>query len=209
MGRKPMLLGKINENSRGKGREVIGLIGTHHGCGVTYTGLMLAFYLGEELGRRTAFLECNSHGDMELLRNAYDWTTEEASSFSFHQITCYSRVTQERIPEIFGEDYECLVLDFGTDFAAGKEELLRCGTKIIVGGRSVWDIPKLVSFTRVVQAIRGGASWLCFITQADEKTMKSISKAIGRQVRSVPYVEDPTVTTHVSNRFFDRVFGFS
>lgn len=208
MGRKPILLNKVIDSSRAKGREVIGLIGTHHGCGVTYTGLMLAFYMGEELGKRTAFLECNCHGDMKLIREAYDWTKEEDTSFAFHQITCYHKVEPSRIPDIYGVGYECLILDFGTDFTANREEFLRCDIKIIVGGRSAWDIQKLARFAEASEAIRGSASWFCFITQAEEQTTKKISKEIGRKVWNVPYVEEPTETTRASNRFFDKVFGF-
>jgi hypothetical protein len=205
MRHKPMLFNKIINNSCGKGREVIGLIGTHHGCGVTYTGLMLAFYMGEELGKRTAFLECNDHDDMRLIQDAYDWT-EEDSFFSFHQITCYSRVKPKCISEIFGEGYECLILDFGTDFTESKEEFLRCSTKIVVGGRSEWDIPKLVSFTEDSEVIRGSDSWLYFIPQSNEKTAERISKEIKRKVWMVPYVEEPTLTSRISNRFFGKHF---
>lgn len=205
MRHKPMLFSKL-EISSGKGREVIGLIGTHHGCGVTHIGLMLAFYLGEELGKRTALLECNNHGDMKHIKEAYAWTKEEDTCFSFHQITCYYRVKPGCISEIFNEGYECIVLDFGSDFTAAKEEFLRCSTKIVIGGRAEWEIPKLAWFAKGSEEIRGSDSWLYFIPQSNEKTAERVSKEIGRKVWPVPYVEEPTLTSHISNRFFGKLF---
>lgn len=201
-----MLLHKLMQNGYGKGREVIGLIGTHHGVGVTHTGLMLAFYMGEERLRKTALLECNPHGDYGRIREAYEWSREDGHSFSFHRITCYGDVNEAAIAGIFSEDYECLILDFGTDFSANREEFLRCGTKIIIGGRSQWDIPKLTAFTEASKAVRGNDSWLCFITQANEGRAKKISREIGRKVYPVPRSEEPTLPTLITNQFFERIF---
>jgi hypothetical protein len=206
MKRKPILLNKIKGNAIGKGREVIGLIGSHHGTGVTYTGLMLSFYMGEELGRKTAFLECNEHKDFKLIRASYEWSKEQAFSFSFHQITCHEEVTPYRIPEIFGEDYECIILDFGTDLAANREEFLRCGTKIVIGGRSDWDILKLARFKDASKTIRGSDSWLYFIPQANENTVIKISNELKKKVWSVPAAGEPVIPSHSTNRFFEKIF---
>ncbi len=206
MKRKPMLINKIKDHSNGKGREVIGLIGTHHGTGVTHTGLMLAFYMGEELGKKTALLECNQHRDMRLIQNAYEWACEDDKSFSYQRITCYSEVTPHQVLEVLGEDYDCLILDFGTELIANKEEFLRCSIKIVIGGRSEWDISKLVLFTEAARAYRGSDSWLYFIPQATEKTAKKVSKEIGHKVLPVPMNEEPTLLSNISNRFFAKIF---
>jgi hypothetical protein len=201
-----MLFNKIATGHKGRGREVIGLIGTHHGVGVTYTGLMLAFYMGEETGKKTAYLECNQHHDMRLLQSVYEWSHEEEYFFSFHQITCYREVSQKRISEIFGEDYECLILDFGIDFTSNKEEFLRCSTKIVVGGRSEWDLLKLLRFTKASENIRGSDAWLYFIPQANDKIATKISKEVKRKVWPVPEIVEPTLPSHNSNRFFSKIF---
>lgn len=206
MKQKPMLFHKLNMQRQGKGREVIGLIGTHHGTGVTYTGLMLAFYLAEELGKRTAFLECNDHHDMRLIQEAYEWSTEEAYSFSYNQVTCYKEVHPNRISDIYGEDFDCLILDLGTDFHRNREELQRCSTKIVVGGRSEWDFMKLIKFLENCKTYNGSDSWLYFIPQADEKTVKRISKELDRKVWSVPAAQDPVLPSKNVNYFFSKIF---
>ena len=206
MKRKAILLNKLAKKHLGTGREVIGLIGTHHGVGVTYTGLMLAFYMGEELGKKTALLECNEHQDMRLIQNSYEWSKEEENSFSFHQITCHKEVSPSRISELYGEDFECIILDFGTDLAANREEFLRCSTKIIIGGRSEWDQKKLIEFARASETTRGSETWLYFIPQANENTIKKIKSEVNRKVCPVPIIKEPTIPSHNSNHFFNDLF---
>ena len=85
MKKKPILFDRVIGRKHNI-RQVIGLMGVHHGAGVTHTGLLLAFYMGEELGKRTAFLECNNHHDMILVQEAYEWSREAADNFTFHTI---------------------------------------------------------------------------------------------------------------------------
>lgn len=192
MKQKPMLLSKLTQNNHGRFREVIGLIGTHHGVGVTHTGLLLAFYFGEELGKKTAFLECNGHRDMQLIEAAYDWEREEQNSFSFHHITCYKDVKPGQIPRILGEAYEYVILDFGTDIAANMDELLRCSTKIVVGGQSELDILKLKAFSQSVASIRGSEHWIYYLVRAKSRTMTRIRKEMMNIIWAVPDAQEPT-----------------
>ena len=201
-----MLIHKLEGNSRGRGREVIGLIGTHHGVGVTYTGLMLTFYMGEECGNKTAFLESNNHKDMRLIQNAYEWTEAENNSFSFHRITCYKEVKSESISEISGENYECIILDFGTDLLGNLEEFLRCSTKIVVGGSSEWDIQKLISFIGASKAYKGSDSWLYFIPRSSDKAIARIRNEMKRKIWAVPTMEEAVLPSNLSNHFFNNIF---
>jgi hypothetical protein len=190
----------------GTGREVIGLIGTHHGVGVTYTGLMLAFYMGEEKGKTTAYLECNNHQDMRLLQNSYEWSREERDFFSYHRVTCYPKVNRNQIADIFCEDYDCVIMDFGTDYNNNKEEFLRCSTKIVVSGRSVWDVQKLNDFVEKIQSQLGSDDWFYFIPMASNKLIQNVKSKINRKVFSVPNIEVPVIPSKQINQFFGRIF---
>ena len=207
MKHKPMLLSKLSKDRQGRFREVIGLIGTHHGVGVTHTGLLLAFYFGEELGKKTALIECNGHRDMELIEQAYEWSNEEDNNFSFHQITCYKEVRLGQIPQILGEDYEYVILDFGTDLATNREELLRCSTKIVVGGRSEWDILKLKEFIRNTEVIRGSEHWICYLVRAKEQTVQKIKKDLKQRIWAVPNIEEPTRISNNVRLFLKQCFS--
>lgn len=202
-----MLLEKTTERNKNNTRICIGLIGTHHGTGVTHTGLMLAFYMGEELGRKTAFLECNNHKDMSLIQSAYEWNREEALSFSYHQITCFKGVTPNRIAEIFSDDYESIIIDFGTDFKANRDEFLRCGTKIVIGGQAEWDQQKLIQFISNVQMIRGSETWFYMVPCASPKIIRHLRNELERNVCGVPYEAEPTMLSKYSNRVFGKYFN--
>jgi hypothetical protein len=189
---KPMLFNRLSLSKPGRYREIIGLIGTQHGVGVTHTGILLAFYYGEELGMKTALLECNKHRDMRLIRQAYEWDREEDNYFSFRNITCYQEVTPEQIPQIMGEDYDCIIMDFGTELSSNREELLRCSTKIIIGGHSELDILKLHNFIKQTEVIQGSEHWLCYLVQAKEHTLQRLRNELKQKIWAVPEVEEPT-----------------
>jgi len=206
MKHKPILLKKLTGERYGKGREVIGLIGTHHGVGVTHTGLMLAFYMGEELGKKTALIEYNKHHDFNLIQNTYEWNTDDKNRFTFHRIACWKDMRSERMSEVFNEDYECILLDCGMDFTTIREEFLRCDKKIVIGGRSEWDRQKLIRFVKASEEIRVNQTWFYFIPQANNLAISKIKNEIQRKVYAVPTTEEPTRPSGESNRFFEKFF---
>lgn len=206
MKHKPMLLNKLTQHGQGRFREVIGLIGTHHGTGVTHTGLLLAFYFGEELGKKTAFLECNRHGDMHLIEQAYEWSTREKDTFSFRRITCYKEVKSEQIPMILGEDYEYVILDFGIDLASNQDELLRCSTKIVVGGPSEWDVLKLKEFIGNAVQISGSEHWIYYLVRGKDQTLQRLKKEVKQKIRAVPSIQDPTRISYNVRVFLKQCF---
>lgn len=203
--RSSILLKRLAGRNQRSYREVIGLIGTHHGAGVTYTGLMLAFYLGEELGKKIAYLECNRQKDMSLIQRAYEWSNEDEISFSYHQITCYREVKLDQIADILGEDYECVIVDFGTDFTGSRAEFIRCTRKIVIGGHSEWDQTKLREFAQAAQAIPGSETWMYLIPQANERTIVKIKNEIKHKVFSVPVEMEPTRLCRSSKLFIKEL----
>jgi hypothetical protein len=197
---------RIYENKKSNSRQSIGIIGTHHGVGVTYTALMLAFYMGEELGKRTALLECNNHHDMGRIQNAYEWSREEEDSFSFHQITCYKEVTQDYLPDLLGMSYESFILDFGTDYAANREELLRCTNKIVIGGRTQWEQQKLIEFIETHLGVDNNEGWLYLIPCASTRTIRYLEGELKHLVYSVPFEKEPTLLSKDVITLFEKLF---
>lgn len=188
-------------------REVIGLIGAHPGAGTTYTAILLAFSLGEELGRRTAVLECNDSGDIKRLQDFYEWDVEKDRTFTFDQITFYKKVTEEGIAEILNENFDCFILDFSSSFESAREEFLRCNRKIILGGRSEWNRQKLISFSHSIQNIQGNASWFWLIPCASRKDGLDIRRRLGTKIYTLPFEADPTIPSSTTNRIFQQMIN--
>ncbi len=206
MKRRPMLLTKLLKYSSVRHREVIGLIGTHHGVGVTHTALLLAFYFGEELGRKTALVEYNPHKDMQRIEEVYEWNKKENDTFSFHRITCYKEVNAVQIPQILGEDYEYVIIDFGTDFTLKQEEFLRCSSKLVIGGQSEWDILKLKEFRKATELISGSEHWLYYLVRAKSRTIARLRKEVKNIIWAVPDIQEPTRGNNDTRTLFQKCF---
>ncbi|HKL79741.1 MAG TPA: hypothetical protein VJ888_04815 [Mobilitalea sp.] len=207
MKKKPILLSKVLANRKSITRKVIGLIGAHQGAGVTYTGIMLAFYMAEEMGRKTALLECNNSHDLDLFENAYEWSSEDTSTYSFGGITCFKSVSDYQIAEILSENYDCIILDFGSDLMRNREEFLRCTTKLVIGGHAWWNRQKTIRFIGTIKSIRGNDTWHYLIPFAGRRELSSMKKELGRPFNAVPYETDPTRLSKETINLFHRLVG--
>ncbi len=201
MKHKPMLFRKMETEGSGRAREIIGLVGTRAGIGVTYTGMLLAFYLGNELGRRTAFVEYCNHKDMELIQRVYEWSDEDGISFHFRNITCYKNVNSKQLADIQGENYEYIIIDFGSDFVDIQEEFLRCSLKAVIAGHSEWDILKLLSFFGSHEMLRCSETWNYLIPLAEDRLVTRLKKETHHRIWAIPYTEEPTRPNRNTKQF--------
>lgn len=205
--RKPMLLKKYLEYTRLREKRTIGIIGVNRGAGATYTGMLLAFYYGTEKRVKTAFLECNNHGDFKRIQDAFEWSREDERTFSLDRITFFKEVASNEIPEIFSDDYGCYIMDFGTDCESWKAEFKRCGIKIIVGDRALWNQSKTVELVKSLENVRGSDNWTYIIPYANKKMLKQASKKTGKKFIAIPYETDCTLLSKETIKLFDRLFG--
>ncbi len=204
---KPILLKKLALGGTDRSGEIIGILGVHRGAGVTHTGLMLAFYLGEYLDKKTAYLECNRHCDMSLIGDAYEWQDEGDNHFSYGRITCYKNVTPDLIPELLGEAYEYFLLDFGTEFAENREEFLRCTKKLVLCGSSQWSIMKLQQFVKAHESDRGNETWRYLIPFTKASKAARLKAELKRRVLAVPLLEEPTRPNRNINVFLQEILS--
>lgn len=202
-----MLLKRLLESTKYEDKKVIGLIGVSRGAGVTYTGMLLSYYFAIEKRIKTAFLECNNHMDFERLQYVYEWNKEEEKSFSLDRITYYKQVSRVELGEILSDDYGCYIMDFGTDFISWKEELVRCGTKIIIGDQAIWNQSKIIEFLNSLENIRGYKNWINMIPCADKRVLIGLAKKTNRNFYGIPYEPDPIMLSKESHRLFRNLFG--
>lgn len=207
MKRKPMLLKRLSEGMGPRSKFTIGLLGINRGVGVTYTGMLFASYFAMEQRARTAYLECNNHFDLPLLKKTYEWDKENDSSFSLDRITFYEQVAYQRIPEILGDDYDCYILDFGTSHTDAMDEFIRCGSKIIIGDIAVWNQRRMISFIKDVENIKGSNHWLYMMPHAGDRIIKRMAAECGRSFYSIPFEPDPTSLSRDTCKLFYNLFG--
>lgn len=185
-------MNKVLKHQSNNNRDVIGMVGAYPGAGTTYTAFLLAATLGDELNRKTAYLECNNNRDLDLIQGSFQWSQEEVHSFSLGNITFYEAVPEHRITEILNEKYHSFILDFGSDFKQNKNEFLRCNTKIILGGRSEWNWKRYLHFVESIQGIPGSETWISVFPCITKKELDRRRKALKREIYTIPFETDPT-----------------
>ena len=207
MKRKPMLLKRLMDNTGHEAKRTIGLIGTNRGAGVTYTGMLLAYYFGTEKRMKTAYLECNSHMDFDRLWQAYEWSDENEQSFRLDRVTYYKKVAKNQIPEILNEDYDCCILDFGMDFSSSREEFIRCGSKIILGDRAIWNQSRMIAFLRDLKHTKESRHWIHLIPCAEQRLVARMARETDRCFFRIPFEPDVTSLSKETYRLFYHLFG--
>lgn len=207
MRRKPMLLKRLKSSPGHIDKKTIGIMGINRGVGVTYTGMLLANYFGLEKRIKTAYLECNSHMDFSLIQEMYHWSKEDDISFSFDRITYYKQVEKNRIPEILSDDYDCCILDFGSDCSDSMDEFIRCGNKIIVGDNAIWNQSRLITFLESMDDIKGSKSWIYIIPYAKYGLIKKLSNKTSRCFLRIPYESNPSIISKETHKLFNSIFG--
>lgn len=207
MKKKQMLLKRLSASISPRNKLTIGLLGINRGVGVTYTGMLLASYFASERRFKTAYLECNNHKDFTLLKGAYEWSNENDSSFSLDGITYFKHVALSRIPEILGDNYDCYILDFGTNYTDAIDEFIRCGNKIIIGDIAIWNQIRMVSFIKDMEGIKGSKHWIHMIPYAKDNLIKRISIETQRCFLRIPYEPNPTSLSRDTYKLFHGLFG--
>lgn len=202
-----MLLRRLLYNTGSKKAYTIGILGINRGVGVTYTGMLLSYYFSAEKRLNTAFIECNNNMDFELLQDEYEWSKEDNQSFSLDRITYYKQVSATSISDILNEDYQCYIFDFGTNYTSFKEEFIRCGSKIILGDRGLWNQRKMVTFLKSIKDIKGSKNWIHMIPFADRREVMKLANITERRFFRIRFEFDPASLSKETYKMFYNLFG--
>ncbi|WMJ85671.1 hypothetical protein [Anaerocolumna sp. MB42-C2] len=206
---EPILMKKIKKE-KVQGKFIIGLMGTHPGAGVTHFGIMLSNYFSEYLGLKTAFLECGLRDDFPYLHQHFyapDGDLQNLDFFTIHRVTFYKKRNLQGIPEIIGDQYDCIILDLGTDMVKNRSEFLRCDKKIVVSSLSVWKEHEMRQFIENAKHIKNNEQWVYVIPFTDNTTVNRVSKKLQRIVYAVPYEPDPFLLSVLTINYFQKLFN--
>lgn len=161
---------------------------------MTHLGILLANYLSECLGQKTAFIECQPGNDLQFLQLYFFGSSIDGynpNSFTIHRVTFYKDRNLQGIPEIIGDKFDCIILDFGTDMVKYKSEFLRCDKKMVVSSLAVWKKHELERFINNSAHIKNCEQWIYAIPFAKNKVIKEGIKKLKRKIYGIPYEPDP------------------
>jgi len=206
--RQPILMKRIRKEYK-QGKLTIGITGTHQNVGVTHLGLMLATYLGEWLGHRTAYVEVRDKqpASLDIISlKSYFYGEEESMKeepYTVHRVTFYPQRNSKNLVDIMNDSYQCLILDFGSDWK-NINEFLRCDIKIVVSSLAAWKKHKFMNFLTVSEELKTSNTWIYAIPFAAEKQIKAAGREFGRSMYGVPYEPDPFLLSQNMIHFFRK-----
>lgn len=190
-----------------QGKLIIGIVGTHKGAGVTHFGILLAQYISECLGRSTAYVECFPQNEIQYLQyNCNSKCIEKDENiFKIHKVIYYKCVQEKRIGEIIGDNYDCILLDFGSEFIKSKNEFLRCDKKIVLSSMALWKRHELEIFIEKTSYIKNSEQWIYILPFAKGMDIKQYSKEFQRLFLEMPYEPDPYKLSEATIHLFQKL----
>ena len=112
---------------RRKTYHKLAVAGMTRGAGATHFSILLGNYYSEVLGRKTAIVDLNEDCDYEFLKQI---CTPEGlinnNVYNIHKVVYYQNVTRENLAGIFHENYECVILDVGSNYRKFINEISMC-----------------------------------------------------------------------------------
>lgn len=200
MFKKSILLKKLNETEHKLGRVVIGVYGLERGVGTTHLSILLAHFNQKWLHRRTIYIEWGQNEIRFLNQNCED------KQFHLKGIDWYTSVKQKEISSIIGRDYECAIIDFGDQFFKGKDELLRCNYKIVVGHHALWKQYRVHQSVEELHEFCNN-SWLYIIPYMNEKEINALNTTYDFKFYSFPYEPNPFHLSQKSLHLLQELLG--
>lgn len=166
-------MGKNRSFNRQK-TVVIGVIGACHGVGVTHFCIWLANYMANVERRKTALLEWNNHGDFQEIEKICLRKNKQATKFQIFDVDYFKNGQADLVELCIKNNYERVLIDFGTGCKENRTNLLISDEKIIIGSLNEW---KLSAFVELLKELPSKEkSWNYLIAFGDEKTRRELAK---------------------------------
>jgi len=189
-----------------KGKFIVGVCSTHPNAGATHFSMLLATYLSEWLGLKTAYIDFEDKAGLCNLEYYFLKNKEPKESyFTVGRVTFYNYENLYRLSEIIGGDTDCVILDMGHHILENMNEFIRSDIKVVLSSLAVWKQDKLHYFLETVNNTYPGTEWKYVIPFVNEKAMKEAGAFYNVDLYQMPYEPDPFMINAAVIRFFNRV----
>ncbi|MFV0240994.1 MAG: hypothetical protein ACK5H4_13260 [Lacrimispora sphenoides] len=185
-------------------QEIIGIIGTGRGVGVTHFTVMTAGYLGGVLRKRCAVLEWNRHGDFRNMRKLCVKEQSQAGCFHILEADYYERAGIDTLLLCKKSGYQAVIVDYGTVRDGNLEEFLRCGRQFVLGSLSEWQMETFLEFER--KGKKAEKSWKTLVSFGNEEARKNAEKRLNTPIYRIPVSVDVFAVTGEIIGFYQQFF---
>lgn len=195
------------------GSVVIAVAGAREGAGSTHFALSAARYLTAKAKKTVALVELNSRPCLETLK-------EDIRPGPFYlqgfQVFPGTKEPQQLL-EVFQGKFNYVILDLGVVkwlneqgeyiYSPWYQELLRADVSLVTAFGSLWQIPKLISFSSHQEA---SENWRFILNHCDKKAddVINVLRETGfNKVFANPYSPEPFTFSQERESFFETVFS--
>ncbi len=184
--------------------ELIGIIGTGRGTGVTHFAVMTAGYLTGVMRMRCAVLEWNSHESFYAMGAVCCGKKKGENSFRVLETDYFAKAGIDTLLLCKKSGYQAVIVDYGTAEEGNLGEFFRCGRQLVIGSLSEWQISEFLEFEK--REIKAERSWESLVSFGSEEARKSLEKRLKVPVRRIPFSLDPFSVTSETISFYEQLF---
>lgn len=199
--RQSILLRRIHKHPP-LGKLIIGIGGVEQGAGATHTAFMIGTYFRRWQGQRVGFIEWEQD-EIKYINN--EIKDDENNSFSHHGIWFYKNVCDRSISSILSENYQCIVIDFGTRYEKAYKEFMRCDIKILLASGALWKeylLDQLIS----PSWDKYGEDIIILLSPTLKSTVNRLKKEIPNPLYSLPFEPNPFSLSMESVTLLQKIF---
>lgn len=184
--------------------RIIGVAGSRRGVGVTHFCILSANYLSGCMGKKTAVLEWNNNGDFERIEKICTGKRGKEKCFSVLDVSYYRNAGAAQLAECMASEYQYIIVDFGVYSEEKREELLRCGSRVLIGSFTEWQEEEFLHYLK--KRSKGENSWIYAAVFGSGETRREVRKKMRASVLQIPYADDAFLITSVLFKFFRNFF---
>lgn len=169
--------------------------------------ICIGAYLSGVKRLRTAVTEVGKSSAFEDIEEMYFGGREKTASkegFNLYGVDYYHVDNISGIGRIYGEGYDCIVVDFGTEYEKYTEELLRCSMKIALGSVNMWRYEQYLKLCTYLESVTGGDKWLHIVGGDGEDVKKHLKRFRLSGIQRIN-IETPYIIGNKQLEFFQRI----
>ncbi len=184
--------------------KVIGILGSSKGEGVTTLAIAMANYLAEIMYVKTAILEGGLSNDFELMVKG-NCIAEQDTCFFIGKVDYYYGMDTSLFFATYANEYEYIIIDFGSDFKKFKDNISILKHKIVLGSALPYKymyhdkLMKNLSIFTVHQEV-------LHLMSGDEKSVRNYVEKNHINALSAPVIVNPYIIENELANFFQLLF---
>ncbi len=185
--------------------KAIGVLGSCKGDGVTTLSIAMANYLAEIMSMKTAVVECGETRAFEIMKDALMDECDCEGNYTIGKVSYYFGVSLNDFFATYANDFEYVIVDFGSCFKEYAAHVGRLKYKLILGSVMPY---KSVYHQRLLEQMESTVlpEHCLHLLYGDEKNVKEYSSELKINALPAPVITNPYIIESKLANFFQLLF---